>query len=87
MPDGHPVRISDGVFITDTYPDKYGWITLYKCNLDGDIEPLMKISHPWEIKPSNRCDAHPKYDYCEKKLYVDVRLGANRKILCVTGIG
>lgn len=86
LPDGHPVCISDGVFVTDTYPDKYGWITLYKCNLDGDIERLLKTSHPWELNASSRCDAHPKYHEFEEKLYLDVRLGAKRKILCVTGI-
>lgn len=86
LPDGHPVCISEGIFVTDTYPDKYGWITLYKCNLDGDIELLMKTSHPWVLNASNRCDAHPKYHEFEHKLYLDVCLGTKRKILCVTGI-
>ena len=86
LPDGHPVRISDDEFITDTYPDKYGLITLYKCNLNGNIEPLMTTPHPWEVKPSNRCDAHPKYDHSKNKLYIDVREGTERKIMSLSGL-
>jgi hypothetical protein len=86
LPDGHPVRISENEFVTDTYPNKFGWITLYKCNLDGDIEQLMITSHPWELRTSNRCDAHPKYDPKHKKLFIDTRVGSHRTILCLSGL-
>lgn len=64
--DGHQSFISDDMFITDTYPDKYRMAKLYRVNIpDGRTEQIASVYSPKSFQSSPRkghiaCDLHPR---------------------------
>lgn len=64
--DGHQTFISDNVFVTDTYPDKYRMAKLYKVNISSNaVEEIASIYSPRKFQTKNvfkhiACDLHPR---------------------------
>lgn len=64
--DGHQSFITDNVFITDTYPDKWRQVQLYKANIEtGIVEKILSINSPKKFMSKTvynyiDCDLHPR---------------------------
>ena len=64
--DGHQTFISDSIFITDTYPDKYRMTKLYKVNICNNVvELIASIYSPKQFQTRDvfrhiACDLHPR---------------------------
>lgn len=64
--DGHQTFISENIFITDTYPDRYRMAKLYKTNIDSNVvEQIASIYSPKQFQTKNvfkhiACDLHPR---------------------------
>ncbi|MHA7831039.1 MAG: hypothetical protein ACX93O_08055 [Flagellimonas sp.] len=63
--DGHQSFISDNVFVTDTYPDKYRMAKLYKVDLDSNKATLLAAVNSLKKFQSKSyrhwcCDLHPR---------------------------
>lgn len=81
--DGHPMinPKNKNLFVTDTYPNKYGFQKLIVFNLK-----LKKIIWETELYFStdflgkSRCDLHPKWDIDGKKIVIDYAIKNQRFI-------
>ena len=81
--DGHPMinPKNKNLFVTDTYPNKYGFQKLIVFNLK-----LKKIIWETELAFStnflgkSRCDLHPKCDSDGKKIVIDYAVNNQRFI-------
>lgn len=64
--DGHQSFVSDDIFITDTYPDKYRMAKIFRVNIpDQKAELLASVYSPKTFQSSPRkghiaCDLHPR---------------------------
>lgn len=64
--DGHQTFINDDVFITDTYPDKWRQVQLYKADIrTRNIEKILSINSPKRFMSKTvynyiDCDLHPR---------------------------
>jgi hypothetical protein len=79
--DGHPSSLGNGRFITDSYPDRYG----YQKLMLGDyrkqtISELASLYHARDYRGVTRCDLHPRgnvaHDYC----YFDTVTSGRRRL-------
>jgi hypothetical protein len=79
--DGHPSRINRELFVSDTYPDKSGSITLYTKSVSGCERILVSLKVPFFPRGPKRTDFHPRYVAAEEMVYFDSNhLG--RRCLC-----
>jgi hypothetical protein len=79
--DGHPTSIRDGVFITDTYPNKARMKSLILVDIYNDnISVLGEFLEPLTFGGQTRCDLHPKWDPINKFIYVDSVHEGNRRL-------
>ncbi len=67
--DGHPSSYHGTQFITDSYPDRYGYQKLMLCDSqDQQMSELAVLYHKRNYKGVTRCDLHPRAkvgcDYC-----------------------
>lgn len=67
--DGHPVSLSDCLFMTDSYPDRYGYQKLMLCNYQSQqVSEIASLYHGRKYNGVTRCDLHPRVkagqDYC-----------------------
>jgi hypothetical protein len=61
--DGHPTYCGKGEkMITDTYPDKSRFSSLFLLNLASNEEhKLAQLKQPWKFVAHNRVDLHPRF--------------------------
>lgn len=72
--DGHPhaSRIKS-VLVTDTYPDKYGFMHLYTYDYDKhQRKKLGKFKSPLSSRGIWRCDLHPRLSPSGKEISIDL---------------
>jgi hypothetical protein len=75
--DGHQSFISDNLFITDTYPDKYRMAKLFRVNVnDGNTELIASVHSPKTFQSSPRkghiaCDLHPRVSQDGRYVFFD----------------
>ena len=75
--DGHQSFITDAIFITDTYPDKYRMAKLYRVNIpDGRTEHIASLYSPKSFQSNIRkghiaCDLHPRVSRDGKYVFFD----------------
>ena len=75
--DGHQSFISDNMFITDTYPDKYRMAKLFRVNVnDGNAELIASVHSPKSFQSSPRkghiaCDLHPRVSRDGRYVFFD----------------
>ncbi|MCG9639514.1 hypothetical protein L1D22_06240 [Vibrio sp. Isolate34] len=79
--DGHPTYIGDGLFITDTYPDKSRMkhLLLVDTNLN-QVKMIAEFFEPLKYNNQTRCDLHPKWDPEFNCIYVDSVHGGSRRM-------
>jgi len=80
--DGHPSYLPDcDKIVTDTYPDKYGELSLllYDCKTD-DLTVLAKEFVPLKFNSEARCDLHPRVSPLGDKVCID-SIVANRRVM------
>jgi hypothetical protein len=82
--DGHPSfsPISEDIFITDTYPDKFNKQNLFLVDLSLTkvIETITLDSNIQIRDTSFRCDLHPKWSICGNYITIDETINNNRGI-------
>ena len=81
--DGHPMinPKNKNLFVTDTYPDEYGYQKLIVYDLKKKKivwETFLKFST--SFLSGSRCDLHPKWDYTGKKIVIDYAIKNQRFI-------
>lgn len=59
LPDGHPTAVETGMFITDTYPDRWRHQKLLRISRTGSAE-IGSFYSPLRFFGRNRCDLHPR---------------------------
>ncbi len=70
--DGHPISVTDNAFLTDTYPDRYRFQTLYFIDYrEGKKEKLVSLRSPFKFRNTYRVDFHPRISTCGKYLSID----------------
>ncbi|MBN1931051.1 MAG: hypothetical protein JW786_05525 [Desulfobacterales bacterium] len=71
--DGHPSISPDSKWIiTDTYPDKARFSSLYLYNFQDDIIlELGRFFQPLQYKGEKRTDLHPKWSNFSEKIYFE----------------
>lgn len=74
--DGHPT-IGDDIFITDTYPDNFGFQKLIYVN-NNKLKVIYESYHPLYFFKENRCDLHPRLHH--RKIYFDQIINSQRKL-------
>jgi hypothetical protein len=79
--DGHPSIYKDGVFLTDTYPDKMGYQKLYFFNeKQQTITELAKIFSSFKFGGEKRTDLHPRFNKNKDKIAFDANIDGFRKV-------
>ena len=70
--DGHPIILKDNIIVTDTYPDRFGFQSLYiHDSYEGSTRKIAYVKHPRNYKFENRCDLHPKPSINNNFFYFD----------------
>jgi hypothetical protein len=71
--DGHPSYLADGErLITDTYPDKYGDLSLLLYDSrNNELMVLHKQYMPIKYFAETRCDFHPRVSLTGKQVCID----------------
>lgn len=75
--DGHQSFVSDSIFVTDTYPDKYRMAKIFKVNMEKQsVKLLVSVYSPKQFQTKNfkchiACDLHPRVSPSGKYLCFD----------------
>lgn len=78
--DGHPHVYGDW-FITDTYPDRARMQHLLLCNWKtGEVRHLGEFYHGFVYCGESRCDLHPRFSPCGKKIFFDSVFEGKRRL-------
>lgn len=80
--DGHPSIYDFNSIITDEYPDKYGFQSVYKMNiLENSLEKIFtSYSHHTAIG-EKRCDLHPRLNGNKELVQIDCNNKGYREII------
>lgn len=84
--DGHQSFVSDTVFVTDTYPDKYRMAKIYKVDIEtSDVKLLVDIYSPKKFQTKNfrchiACDLHPRVSPSGKYISFDSSRSGKRAL-------
>lgn len=78
--DGHP-HVHGDLFVTDTYPNKSRMQQLNLINWKtGEVKNLGEFFHSFEYSGETRCDLHPRFSPCGKKVYFDSVFSGKRAL-------
>ena len=78
--DGHP-HVHGDWFVADTYPDKSRMQHLNLVNWKtGEVKKLGEFFHGFEYSGETRCDLHPRFSPCGKKVYFDSVFSGKRSL-------
>ena len=78
--DGHP-NVHGDWFVVDTYPDKARMQHLNLVNWKtGEVKKLGEFFHGFKYHGETRCDLHPRFSACGKKVYFDSVFSGKRKL-------
>ena len=60
---GHPSYSKSGLIITDTYPNRDGYLSLMLYDKEKkSLDVLAKLITPYSFQGSIKCDLHPRWD-------------------------
>jgi hypothetical protein len=77
--DGHPSFISDGVILTDTYPDTLGYQHLFKYAFESKQKSVVAdVFDVTSLDAEHRTDLHPRYDPARKLVSFDANTTGRR---------
>lgn len=78
--DGHP-HVHGDWFVADTYPDKSRIQHLNLVNWKtGEVKKLGEFFQGFEYSGETRCDLHPRFSSCGKKVYFDSVFSGKRSL-------
>lgn len=84
--DGHPTWIGNNKFITDTYPNRYGFQKILYIDIyQQKIETLLDIYSSYKIYGEKRCDLHPRINLMNYDICFDANVKGNRKLYILRG--
>lgn len=70
--DGHPICIKENIIVTDSYPDRFGFQSLYIYDShENSTNKIAYLRHSRQYKLENRCDLHPKPSVNDNYFYFD----------------
>lgn len=75
--DGHQSFVTDTIFVTDTYPDRYRMAKIYKADVEAqEAELLVSVYSPKKFQTKDfkchiACDLHPRVSASGKYLCFD----------------
>lgn len=79
--DGHPSSLSDGRFITDSYPNRYGYQKLIMGDYRSQkISELASLFHKRDYIGVTRCDLHPRVKDGQNYCYFDTVNSGRRRM-------
>ena len=78
--DGHPTPLSGNDYITDTYPNRWGYQKLIRVKSDEKPVELGSFKHKADYSGESRCDLHPVFCSHSGFLYFDSVLSGKRKL-------
>ena len=77
--DGHPSFISDGVILTDTYPDALGYQHIFTYDFaTGQKTAVADVFDVTALDAEHRTDLHPRYDPVTKSVSFDANACGHR---------
>lgn len=85
--DGHQTFITDEIFITDTYPDKWRQAQLYKVDMvKNDVQKILSVNSPKKFQCKTvynyiDCDLHPRVSPSGNYVCCDTVLTGKRGLL------
>lgn len=80
--DGHPSVDKDSFILTDTYPNRIGFQSLYLVDSEKDIkETLFKVYMRPVANGEKRTDLHPRFNISHSKICIDINKEGNREIV------
>lgn len=85
--DGHQTFITDEIFITDTYPDKWRQTQLYKVDMvKNDVQKILSVNSPKKFQCKTvynyiDCDLHPRVSPSGNYVCCDTVLTGKRGLL------
>jgi hypothetical protein len=78
--DGHPTPLTGNEYITDTYPNRWGYQKLLQINGDEKPVELGSFEHKADYNGESRCDLHPVFCSHSGFLYFDSLLSKKRRL-------
>lgn len=84
--DGHQSFVSDTVFVTDTYPDKYRMAKIYMVDIEtSDVKLLADVYSPKKFQTKDfkchiACDLHPRISSSGKYISFDSSQSGKRAL-------
>jgi hypothetical protein len=79
--DGHPSVYKNGIFLTDTYPDKYSYQSLFFFDENKkEIRELLKIFSSPIFIGEKRTDLHPRFNLNKSKISFDANVNGVRRM-------
>lgn len=82
--DGHPSIYSSSFIITDEYPDKYGFQSIYKMGIsDISLEKYFTSYSNHIAVGEKRCDLHPRLNNEKDLIQLDVNINGFREIVLI----
>lgn len=77
--DGHPSFIGDGVILTDTYPDQFGYQHIFLYDLaKNEKTAVADVFDVTSLDAEHRTDLHPRYDPVTKSVSFDANTFGHR---------
>jgi hypothetical protein len=83
--DGHPFRLDEDYFITDTYPNRYRRQKLFKVGHTNSLinETILDIYSPFKFRNEERVDLHPRLSLCSNYITIDTSFKNERYQLVI----
>lgn len=83
--DGHPHTLSEGCYLTDTYPNRKRYQTLFYCNAHSNVvTPILEAYSPLKYRSYFRSDFHPRKSLCSEYITLDTTFTGKRKQLVLS---
>lgn len=82
--DGHPTLRNNGLFVTDTYPDRNSFQKLiicdnYDCINEMAISHEISLFHSPFLEGEKRCDLHPRVSNSGRYISIDTTFKDNKR--------
>jgi len=78
--DGHPTPLTGNEYITDTYPNRWGYQKLLRIYSDEKPVELGSFEHNVGYNGESRCDLHPVFCAHSGFLYFDSLFSKKRRL-------
>jgi len=85
--DGHPTYLGNGIFITDTYPDRMGFQKILKVDINKESKnELLSIYSDCRLTGERRTDLHPRVSVPREMISIDSSPSKYREMIFLKGV-